>query len=157
MIFYMDDIATTMKVPMKNSILSIASIASNKICFPYYNIPKDIQSFGNLGNCTHIRWRTINGLTPHRFGMITNAETADRRPWHIQKTMFNSSALKVRTILLQGVWNDFPYLWLKLACNVIQFSRPFITCVRTPLVEILKSRIINNSESSPLKLFTRLF
>jgi len=98
MIFHMDDTVITMKVLIENSALSGAAGALIKYVF------HTIYLFcGNLGNCTHIWWRTINGLTPHRFRMITDAETADRRSRHIQKTMFNSSALKVRTILLQGV------------------------------------------------------
>lgn len=49
-----------------------------------------------------IGWRAVDGLTPHWLRMIANAETANRRPWHIEKTVSNDSTLEVRAVLLQG-------------------------------------------------------
>lgn len=69
---------------------------------------------------THIRWRTVDGLAPSRLGMITYAETADRRSWHVEEAVSDNTALEIRTVLFQGIWNNSPHCWSKLArCNLI--------------------------------------
>lgn len=52
---------------------------------------------------THKRRCTVDGPAPHRLGMITYAETADRRSWHVEKAVSDSTALKIRTVLFQGI------------------------------------------------------
>lgn len=49
-----------------------------------------------------VGWRAVDGLTPHWLRMVTDAETTNRRSWHIEEAVSNSATLEVRAILLQG-------------------------------------------------------
>lgn len=52
-------------------------------------------------------WRcTVYSLAPHRLRMITDAQTTNRRSWHIEQSVSNCSTLKIRTVLLERTYNQ---------------------------------------------------
>lgn len=113
---------------------------------------------------THVWWRTVNGFTPQWLGMIADAESANRRSWHVEEAMFDSATLKIRTILLQGIWNDLPHCRLAVGV-VIWFPQSCVTpwhiCTTSNLEALFQSgrcKWLDNLESTlnlP-ELFTKI-